>query len=92
MQTILVDHHLKDFDAWVKLFTSNPPPNMGQWRLLRGIADPDRVYVIGEVEDADVKGVRDYFGSEKMQKVFESVNEGSTVPLEFVWLEEVSPG
>jgi hypothetical protein len=92
MPMILADHHLKDFDTWVELFTANPPPNVGRWRLLRGIDDPNRVYVIGEVEDSDVNDVRHYFASEKMQKVFEKVNEGSTVPLEFVWIEEVSPG
>ena len=92
MPIILADHHLKDFDTWVELFTTNPPPNMGQWRLFRGIDDPNRVYVVGEIGDSDVKGVQDYFASEKMQKVFEKVSEGSTAPLEFVWLEEVSPG
>ena len=92
MPMILADHHLKDFDNWVELFTSNPPPNTGQWRLFRGIDDPNRVYVIGEVADSEVKAVQDYFASEKMQKVFEAVNQGSTAPLEFVWLEEASPG
>ena len=43
------DHHLKDFDAWFKVFTDNPPPQVGQWMLVRGIDDPNRVHVVGQV-------------------------------------------
>ena len=92
MPMILADHHLRDFDTWVEIFAANPPPSVGRWRLFRGIDDANRVYVIGEIRDSDVKDVQDYFASEKMQKVFKEVNQGSTIPLEFVWLEEVTPG
>ena len=92
MPMLLADHHLKSFDTWIELFKTNPPPKAGRWRLFRGTDDPNRVYVIGDIGDSDIESVRAYFASDKMQNVFEAVNEESTSPIEFVWLEEVSPG
>lgn len=92
MPIIVVDHHLKDFDTWFEIFSANPPPDIGSWRLLRGTDDPNRVRVVGEMSASEVEGVNDFMGSEKMQKVFTRVNEMSTSPLEFVWLDDVTPG
>jgi hypothetical protein len=92
MPIIVVDHHLKDFETWLEIFSANPPPDLGSWRLIRGIDDPNRVRVIGEMSDSEVDGVKDYFASERMQKVFKQVNEISTSPLEFVWFNDVTPG
>ena len=60
--------------------------------MLRGTEDPNRVYVIGEMEASEVDGVKEFFGSDKMQTAFEQVNDMSTAPLEFVWLDDVTPG
>lgn len=92
MPIIVVDHHLKDFDKWFEIFSANPPPDTGRWRLIRGIDDPNRVQVSGEVSASEVEGVKDFMASERMQKVFRQVNEMSTSPLEFVWFDDVTPG
>lgn len=92
MPIIAVDHHLKDFDAWFEIFSSNPPPDIGKWRLIRGVDDPNRVRVVGEVAASEVEDVKEFMNSEKMQNVFNQVNEMSTIPLEFVWFDEVAPG
>ena len=88
MPVLIADHHLKDFDAWFALFTANPPPQIGSWRLLRGVDDPNRVYVIGEVAASDVDAVNNFFGSELMQPVLAQANEMSTAPIEIIWLDE----
>jgi hypothetical protein len=56
--------------------------------MLRGADDPNRVYVIGEVDASDVDAVNDFFASEKMQPVLAQANEMSTAPIEIVWLDE----
>ena len=91
MPIIVADHHLKDFDKWLELFGENPPPDLGKWRLMRGADDPNRVRVIGEMSVSEVEGVKDYFASERMQKVFKQVNEISASPIEFVWFDDVTP-
>ena len=91
MPVLLVVHRLKDFDEWIKLFKTNPPPKIGRWRLLRGIDDRNRVHVVAEVEASEVKAVKDFVESQGMQDVFRRVNAMSTAPLEFVWLEELAP-
>ncbi len=54
MPLLVVVHHLKDFNEWITLFTANPPPPVGRWRLARGIDDRNRVHVVGEVSAAEV--------------------------------------
>ena len=88
MPVLIADHHLKDFDAWFQLFSANPPPQIGSWRLLKGVDDSNRVYVIGDVDASEVNAVNDFLASEKMQPVFAQVNEMSTAPIEFVWLDD----
>jgi hypothetical protein len=92
MPMLIADHHLKNFDEWFKLFTSNPPPPLGNWRLLRGTDDPNRVYVIGEVDESEVDGVNEWAATERMKNVFSQVDEMSEVPLEFVWVKDQTPG
>jgi hypothetical protein len=92
MTILVADHHLKDFDTWFEMFRANPPPDLGNWRLIRGIDDPNRVQVIGEMTDDEVAEVKDYFGSDRMQKVFVTVNENSFSPVTFTWFDEVTPG
>lgn len=91
MATLVVDHHLKDFDSWFDTFKANPPPELGQWSVARGIDDPNRVHVIGVIEESDVDAVKEHLNSEQMQRVFVKVNEGSTAPIEFIWFEDVTP-
>ena len=91
MPLCVVIHHLKDFNEWITLFKANPPPPVGRWRLTRGIDDRNRVHVVGEVSAAEVKDVKDFLNSPRMQDVFRRVNAMSTVPIEFVWLDEVKP-
>ena len=91
MAIFVADHHLKDFAAWLDMFTANPPPPIGRWRLLRGSEDPNRVRVVGEIDDSEVDEVKSYFASNQMQDVFKKVNELSTTPLEFVWFEDITP-
>jgi hypothetical protein len=91
MATLVIIHHLKDVDEWTKLFKANPPPPVGRWRLLRGTDDRNRVHVVGDVAASEVKTVKEFVESERMKDVFRSVNAMSTAPLEFVWLEELTP-
>jgi hypothetical protein len=91
MPFLVAIHRLKDFDEWIKLFKANPPPKVGRWRLTRGIEDRNRVHVVAEVQASDVKAVKDFIASDHMQDVFRRVNAMSTTPLEFVWLEELTP-
>ena len=92
MAIFVADHNLKDFDAWFEVFSANPPPDIGSWRLIRGIDDPNRVQVIGEMTGDEVADVREFLGSERMQKVFVAVNEMSISPVTFTWFDEVTPG
>jgi hypothetical protein len=91
MPVLLAVHRLKNFDEWIKLFKTNPPPQIGKWRLLRGTDDRNRVHVVAEMQPSEVQGVKDFVGSTHMQDVFRRVNEMSTAPIEFVWLEELAP-
>lgn len=90
MPIITVDHDLRDFDAWFEIFSANPPPEIGSWRLIRGIENPNRVRVIGEMTAAEVSDVKDFMDSENMQRVFRQVNEMSTSPIEVEWFDEVT--
>ncbi len=92
MPILVVEQHVKNFDAWFEIFSANPPPDIGRWRLARGIDDPNRVHVVGEMDASEVEEVKNFIASEKMQEVFGRVNELSTAPMEFIWLEEVPPG
>ncbi len=92
MPVLVVDSHVNNFDDWLEVFKANPPPELGSWRVVRGIDDPNRVQVIGELDASEVDGVREFLASEKMQAVFEQVNETSTQPIEFIWLDEVKLG
>jgi len=91
MATLVIIHHLKDVDEWIKLFKANPPPQVGRWRLLRGTDDRNRVHVVGEVAASEVSAVKEFVASDRMKDVFQRVNAMSTAPLEFVWLEELTP-
>jgi hypothetical protein len=92
MPIIIADHQLRNFDDWFALFTANPPPPVGNWRLLRGADDPNRVYVIGEVAGSEVDQVKAFMDSERMQGVFRQVNDMSDRPIAFIWVDEVAPG
>ena len=92
MPVVVIDHKLRDFDAWFALFSANPPPSVGTWRLVRGIDDPNRVHVVGEMEASEVDAVKEFFATEKMSSVLEQANEMSTTPMEWIWLDEVKPG
>ena len=50
MPVLVVDSHVNNFDDWLEVFKANPPPELGSWRVLRGIDDPNRVQVIGELD------------------------------------------
>jgi hypothetical protein len=91
MPVLLAVHRLKDFDEWIKLFKTNRPPQIGRWRLLRGTDDRNRVHVVAEMQPSEIQGVKDFLESQYMQDVFRRVNAMSTMPLEFVWLEELAP-
>lgn len=91
MPVTVAIHHLKDFDAWLKIFKENPPPSVGHWRMLRGTDDRNCVHLVGELAASEVKTVKDFLASERMQDVFRRVNAMSTAPIEFVWLEEQTP-
>jgi hypothetical protein len=91
MPTVVVVHRLKDFDEWIKILKANPPPKIGRWRLLRGSDDRNRAHVVGDVAASEVKAAKDFLGSQHMQDVFKRINAMSTAPLEFIWLEEVTP-
>jgi hypothetical protein len=91
MPVVVFDHHLKDFDAWFELFSANPPPKIGRWRLARGIDDPNRVHVVGEMDTSEVEDVKKFFESEKMRAVLGQADEMSTTPIERIWLEDITP-
>ena len=91
MPVVVIIHRLKSFDAWIRLFEADPPPDVGRWRLLRGRDDPNRVHVVGEMADSEAQTVKDFISSQRMQEVFGRVNAMSTAPLEFVWLDELVP-
>ena len=44
-----------------------------------------------ELQASEVNGVKEFMASERMQNVFRQVNAMSTTPLEFIWLEELTP-
>lgn len=90
MATFVASHHLKDFNEWIKVFSANPPPQYGRWRLTRGIDDPNRVLVIGELEASEVTTLKDDLNSAGWQDVFRRVNSMSTVPVEFIWVEDLA--
>jgi hypothetical protein len=91
MPILVAIHRLKNFDEWVKLFKSNPPPKVGRWRVARGSEDRNRVHVVAELTASEVKDAKDFIQSKHMQDVFKQVNDMSTAPMEIIWLEEVSP-
>ena len=91
MPAVVVIHRLKNFDEWITVFKTNPPPKIGRWRLLRGSEDRNRVHIVGEMAGSDVKGVKEFLDSAHMKDVFRSVNAMSTAPVEIVWLEELTP-
>jgi hypothetical protein len=91
MPALVIIHRLKNFDEWIKVFASNPPPQAGRWRLMRGTDDRNRVHVVGEMAAGEVKAVKDFLESDHMRDVFKTVNAMSTAPMEFVWLEEQRP-
>ena len=91
MPIVVFDHRLKDFDAWIKLFSANPPPKVGRWRLVRGTEDRNRVHVVGEVADSEVGEVKKFIESEGMQTVFKQVNEMSNAPIDTMWFEDITP-
>jgi hypothetical protein len=90
MPVVVAVHRLKNFDEWSKLFKSNPAPKVGRWRVLRGSEDRNRVHVVAELASSEVKEVKDFIQSKHMQDVFRQVNDISTSPIEFIWLEEIS--
>jgi hypothetical protein len=90
MPVLVAIHRLKNFDDWLKLFKSNPPPKLGRWRVLRGSEDRSRVHVVAELAASEVKDVKDFIQSKHMQDVFKQVNDMSTAPMESIWLEELS--
>ena len=91
MPIVVFAHRLKDFDAWIELFSANPPPPIGRWRLVRGIDDPSRVNVVGEMEASEVDDVKSFFASDKMRAVLAQADKLSTTPIETVWLEDITP-
>lgn len=91
MPVVVFDHRLKDFDTWFELFSANPPPPIGRWRLVRGTDDPNRVHVVGEMEASEVDAVKSFFASDNMREVLGQVDEMSTTPIDAIWLEDVTP-
>ena len=92
MPVVVFVHHLKEFDPWFELFSSNPPPAVGKWRLMRGVDDRNRVHVVGDVAATEVDDVKSFFESEKMKDILGQANELSTTPIEVTWLDDVKPG
>jgi hypothetical protein len=87
---VVADHRLKNFDEWIEIFRSNPPPQTSRWRLARGIDDPNRVQVVVELEPSEVTDFKAFLEWERMQEVFRRVNAMSTAPVEFIWFERVA--
>ncbi len=53
---LIVSHHVKDFDAWLKVFDSEGKKNRAGYGLIdrgiaRGVDDPNMVYVLFAVSD-----------------------------------------
>jgi hypothetical protein len=91
MPIVVFEHHLKDFDQWFALFSANPPPKIGRWRLARGIDDPNRVHVVGEMDASEVDDVKEFFESDKMRDILGQADAMSTTPIETIWLEDITP-
>ena len=91
MPVVVFDHRLQDFDKWIVLFSANPPPPIGRWRLARGIDDPNRVHVVGEMDASEVDGVKSFFASDKMRAMLGQADEMSTTPIETIWLDDITP-
>ena len=53
--------------------------------------NPNRVFVIAEVDDNDVAAVEQWAASDRMQDVFTQVNAMSTRDLEMVWTDDKTP-
>ena len=92
MPILVADHHLNNFDASLEILSANLPLELGSWRVFRGIDDPNRVQVIGELDASEVDGMKEFIASEKMQAAFKQVNEMSALPMEIIWLDEVKLG
>ena len=91
MPVVVFEHHLKDFDQWFSLFSANPPPKIGRWRLARGIDDPNRVHVVGEMDASEVDDVKEFFESDHMRDILGQADAMSTTPIETIWLEDITP-
>jgi hypothetical protein len=79
----------KNFDEWFKSFYAIPHQKL----VVGGFsaaANRNRVYVVAELASSEVKDVKDFIQSKHMQDVFKQVNDMSTAPMEFIWLEELS--
>jgi len=87
MPTIIVDHRLKSYDAWLKIYSDYPPPAIGTWKVLRGRDDPNRVFVIGEFDASEVDAVNEWAALEQTQETFAKVNDISEAPIDVVWTE-----
>jgi hypothetical protein len=70
MPVVTAVHRLKSFDEWFKLFKSNPPPKVGRWRVLRGSEDRNQVHVVAKLASSEVREVKDFIQSKRMQDVF----------------------
>lgn len=92
MPIVVIDHKLKDFDAWFALFSANPPPQIGTWRMVRGSEDRNRVHVVGEMDASEVDAVKAFFASEIMAARLNEVNAMANAPLEWIWFDEVKGG
>ena len=88
MPTLVATHNLKNFDDWAAIYAENPPPPQGTWRVLRGVEDPNRVYVIGEIDESEVEAVKAWAASDEMLSVFAAVNDMSNTPLDIVWTDD----
>lgn len=91
MPVVVFDHRLKNFDEWIALFSANPPPAIGRWRLARGIDDPNRVHVVGEMDPSEDDEVKSFFASDKMRAVLSQADDLSTTPIETIWLDDITP-
>ena len=89
MPVVVFDHHLQDFDAWFELFTANPPPSIGKWRCVRGVEDPNRVHVVGEMQATEIADIKAFFASDRMQNILSQVDAMSTKPIETIWFDDV---
>ena len=46
---------------------------------------------MAELDASEVDEIKSFIASDEMQAVFSKVNEMSTTPLPFIWLDEVTP-